>query len=85
MPGVVYLLSAATAFACAGLLWRAWRANRVRLLVWAGLCFFGLGIDNLLLYADLVLFPNFYMYNAPSLAGLISVGLLLYGLIWDTH
>jgi hypothetical protein len=83
MPGVVYILSAGTSLACAYLLWRAWRTARARLLFWSALCFFGLAIDNLLLYCDLILFPEVHMYNAPSVAGLISVSLLLFGLVWD--
>lgn len=47
------------------------------------MCFFGLAIDNILLYCDLILFPEVQMYNAPSIAGLISVSLLLFGLVWD--
>jgi hypothetical protein len=83
MPGLVYLLSAATAVACGWLLWRAWRANRVRLLLWSALCFFGLGLDNVLLYIDLIVVPDVNLHNAPSIVGLVSVGLLLFGLIWD--
>ncbi len=85
MPGVVYLLSAATAVACGVLLWRAWRQNNVRLLFWSALCFFGLTIDNVLLYIDLIIFPDVEMYNASSIAGLISIMLLLFGLIWDNE
>lgn len=84
MPGIVYLLSAATALACGVLLWRAWRRNGVRLLFWSALCFIGLCLDNVLLYVDVIVVPDVHMYNAPSVAGLISVGLLLFGLIWDT-
>jgi hypothetical protein len=83
MPGVVYLLSAATALACAYLLWRAWRRNGVSLLFWSALCFLGLFVDNVLLYVDLVVIPDVHLYNAPSIAGLVSIALLLYGLIWD--
>jgi len=83
MPGAVYLLSAGTALACGFLLLRAWRSKGVRLLFWSGLCFLGLALDNILLYLDLVILPDVQMYNAPSLAGLISICLLLYGLIWD--
>lgn len=85
MPGVVYLLSAATALACGFLLWRAWRSNGVRLLFWSALCFLGLALDNILLYIDLVVVPDVLMYNAPSIAGLVSISLLLYGLIWDAN
>lgn len=83
MPGFVYLLSAGTGLACAFLLWRTWRVRGTRLLFWSALCFGGLFVDNLLLYLDLVILPDVQMYNAPSIAGLISVSLLLFGLVWD--
>jgi hypothetical protein len=85
MPGAVYLLSAATAFACAALLWRGWRRNGVRLLFWSALCFACLCLDNVLLYVDLILVPDVHFYNAPTVAGLVGIVLLLYGLIWDTN
>lgn len=83
MPGVVYLISAATAVLCGCLLWRAWRHNHTRLLFWSALCFWGLGVDNVLLYIDLIALPEVYMHNAPAIAGLVSIVLLLFGLIWD--
>jgi hypothetical protein len=83
MAGFIYLVSAGTSIACSFLLWRAWRAKGVRLLFWSALCFLGLALDNVLLYFDLVHFPDVYMYEAPMIVGLISIGLLLFGLIWD--
>jgi hypothetical protein len=83
MPGFVYLLSAATGLACSYLLWRSWRTSSVRLLLWSALCFLGLTLDNVLLYLDLVLFPDVHMYDAPMIVGLVSISILLFGLIWD--
>jgi hypothetical protein len=84
MAETVYILCALTSLFCAVLLWRSYRDNRTRLLMWSTLCFFGLAINNVLLVVDLVLVPD-----AVDLAlvragtALISVLLLLIGLIWE--
>ena len=46
---VVYTLCALTALACAVLLLRAYGASGVRLLLWGGVCFVGLTVNNVLL------------------------------------
>lgn len=84
MSGAVYLLCAATSFGCAVLLWRGARTSNVRMLFWSALCFFGLAIDNLLLYVDVIAIPSIDLSLAPKIAGLISIMLLNFGLIWDS-
>lgn len=82
IAGIVYLLCALASLACAVLLYRGWRATRVRLLLWGALCFTGLMLQNVLLVIDVRL-------DAVDLAvvrlvpALIGVSLLLYGLIRD--
>lgn len=77
---VVYVLCALASLACAVLLFRGWRATRVRLLFWGTLCFTGLMLQNVLLVVDM-------RVNAVNLAvirlvpALIGVGVLLYGLV----
>jgi len=83
MSGAIYLLCAATSFGCAVLLWRGARTSKVRMLFWSSLCFFGLAIDNFLLYVDVVAIPNIDLSHAPKIAGVISIMLLNFGLIWD--
>jgi len=53
------------------------------MLFWSSLCFFGLAIDNFLLYVDVVAIPNIDLSHAPKIAGVISIMLLNFGLIWD--
>jgi hypothetical protein len=72
MPGVVYLLCAATCLLCAILLFRGHARTGVRLLFWSGLCFVGLMLDNLMLYIDVIV------------VGLIAIMLLLFGLVWES-
>lgn len=82
MAAIVYLLCAATAQACCVLLMRGFQRSRIPLLWWSSLCFAGLTLDNLLLFADRVLFPaiDLTVYRRP--VALLAVTLLLYGMIW---
>jgi hypothetical protein len=58
VEGVIYLLSAATALACALLLLRGYRRSRTRLLLWCGLCFLALFAENVMLFIDLEVLPE---------------------------
>lgn len=78
-----YLLCFLTAVACAVLLTRAHRATGSRLLYWSALCFAGLSVTNALVIADLVLFPQRDLFMARLATGLLSLGLLLFGMIWE--
>ncbi|WP_373044468.1 DUF5985 family protein [Vulgatibacter sp.] len=85
MAEAVYLLCAATSLACAVLLLRAWIGGRQRLLLWSSLCFVGLAINNVLLFVDRVILPTTVDLSAyRTLAAVFALGVLLYGLIWDT-
>jgi hypothetical protein len=85
MATIVYALAALTSVLCAGLLLRGFATTRVRLLLWAGLCFVGLAINNVLLFVDLGLMPGLDLAvwrSVPTLAGLM---LLIFGLVWETR
>jgi hydrogenase/urease accessory protein HupE len=84
MAGAIYLLCAATSLACAGLLWRSYHSNGVRLLFWSSLCFFGLAIENTMLYLDQITFPKVDLSLYRHLIGLGAVLSLIYGLIWES-
>jgi hypothetical protein len=85
MPGSVFLLCAATCLLCAVMLFRGYRRSHVRLLFWSGLCFAGLMIDNLMLYADWHIFTDVPLVIWRKLPGLIATMLLLFGLIWESE
>lgn len=85
MATAVYVLCALTSLACAVLLLRGYFQNRVRLLLWAGLCFAGLALNNILLFVDVRVVPEMDLSiwrSLPALAGLL---LLVYGLVWETR
>lgn len=84
MGVVIYGLCALTALACTILLLRSYLANGFRLLFWSGLCFAVLTLNNILLLLDKVVFSSEIDLLGLRLAsGLLAVGLLLYGLIWE--
>jgi hypothetical protein len=84
MSGAVYLLCGATCLLCAVLLLRGYAKTKVRLLLWSGLCFVALGVENTLLYADLIVFPHFDLSLSRRLAALVGMLMLLFGLVWDS-
>jgi hypothetical protein len=85
MPELVYVLCALTSVLCAGLLLRAYRANRTRLLLWSTLCFIGLGINNILLFVDIVLVPDVDLQIFRTGSALLALALLTIGLIWESR
>jgi hypothetical protein len=85
MATLVYALCALTSAACAVLLLRGYLRNRVRLLLWVGLCFIGLALNNVLLFIDVRVVPAVDLSlwrSLPALAGLL---VLIFGLVWETR
>lgn len=85
MAALAYMACAATAFACAVLLLRAYARTGTRLLLWSGLCFAFLTVNNMLLTIDLLLLPTVDLFIGRNLTALAGVSLLLYGLIWESR
>lgn len=83
MAETIYFLCALTAFACAWLLLRGYVEHRHRLLLWSGLCFVGMSLNNVILVVEKLLLPDMSLSVLRLLAGLTAVMLLLYGLIWE--
>jgi hypothetical protein len=86
VEGLVYVLCAATALACALLLLRGYRRSRARLLLWCGLFFLALTLENAILFVDLaILREQVSLLTLRRAVGLVGVIVLLYGLIWDAE
>ncbi len=83
MAAVIYSLCALVAVTCAFLLFRAYTRQRYRLLLWSGLCFAGLTINNMLLVLDKVFLPSVDLSVLRLLVTVLSIAVLLYGLIWE--
>jgi hypothetical protein len=82
---VLSMLALLTSLACMVFLFRAYAASGVRLLLWSALCFVFLSINNLFLFLDLVVFPNFDFRPFRLTSALIGAALLLYGFIWEAE
>jgi hypothetical protein len=84
MAELVYVLCALTSVLCAGLLLRSYLANRTRLLLWSTLCFVGLALNNIFLFVDLVLVPDFDLRWARSGSAIVGLATLLIGLVGES-
>lgn len=82
---IVYVLCAVTSGLCAVLLLRGYAKSRARLLLWSGLCFAGLALNNLLLVIDVRVVPELDLSLWRTIPALIGISLLVYGLIWETR
>ena len=86
MAAAVYVLCALPSLACAVLLLRGYQARGVRLLLWSGLAFIGFAFGNIMLVIDrLVVGPEIDLSIWRSLPVLAGLGVLIYGLVWDTR
>lgn len=81
----LYLLALVTSLACMLLLFRAYAASGMRLLLWSALCFVGLSVNNALLVLDLVVFPDADLRLLRLAAALAGLLFLLYGFIWEAE
>jgi len=84
MASAVYLLAALTSLACCVLLLRGYARGRRWLLLWSGLCFAGLAVSNCLVFVDIVLLPNVSLFPLRLATTTASLGILLFGLIWES-
>jgi Family of unknown function (DUF5985) len=85
MAETIYALCAITSAVCVVLLWRAWSATHLRLLLWSLVCFAGLLLNNIMLIVDKVLVEDTDLSAWRTLPAAIGVGALVYGLIWDAR
>ena len=85
MAAAIYSLCTLTALLCAYLLFDAYRRGKYRLLLWSGLCFALLTVNNLLVVLDKLIFLATDLSIWRTLSALLAMAVLLYGLIWDTE
>jgi len=79
----IYLLCAATSVVTAGLLFRTYVRRRTPLLLWSCLSFVFLAANNVLVFVDLVLFKLIDLSAPRTIAGAVSMLILLIALIWE--
>ena len=78
-------LAVLTSMACMVFLLRAYAANGLRLLLWSGLCFVFLSINNVLLFLDVIVYPEVDLRPYRLLSALVGLAFLLYGFIWEAE
>jgi hypothetical protein len=83
MAAIVYSLCALTALLCTVLLFRSYFQTQSRLLMWSGLCFAGLTLNNLIVLLDRVMLTFVDLTEWRLAVSLLAMLPLLYGLIWD--
>jgi hypothetical protein len=83
MAEFVYALCALTSAFCAVLLVRSYRKTRDKLLMWSSLCFVGLALNNILLFVDLIVVPEFDLSLPRTLVALVAMALMVVGLVWE--
>jgi hypothetical protein len=83
MAEAIYLLCAVTSLVAAVLLLRQYRGRRTPLLLWSCIGFFGLAINNMLVFVDFALLTGTDIALARAIAGVCAILVLLSGLIWE--
>jgi hypothetical protein len=82
MAGLIYMLCAIAALGCAWMLLRSYFRMKSRLLLWSGLCFVGLAINNLLLVLDHMM-STVDLSTIRLIPAVVGMLLLVYGLICE--
>ena len=85
MAPLIFALCALAAAICAFLLLQAYGRGGYRLLLWSGLCFVGLTLNNLTLVVDKIIVPHVDLSIPRAALALMAMSVLLYGLIWDAE
>lgn len=81
MDKIIYTLCALTSLACAWLLLRGYLRSRFTLLLWSGLCFIGLTLNNVLLVLDRLVYTAVDLSTWRFAIALVAVLLLVCGLV----
>ena len=82
---ILCLLAVLTSIGCTVLLLRGYWSSGLRLLLWSALCFVCLSANNVLLFLDLIVFPDIDFRVYRLIAALAGVLFLLYGFIWEAE
>jgi hypothetical protein len=79
----IFAACALTALVSAWLLLRAYYRGGTRLLLWSGLCFAGLTVNNLLLILDKTIYTAVDLSVPRLLVALVSLVLLVGGMVME--
>lgn len=85
MSGLAYILGTAIGLVSGFLLLRNFRRTKVQLLLWCGLFFLALSVENAILFVDLILVPHVNLEPLRLSIALLGMALFLYALIWKVN
>ena len=80
---LLFALAALTSLLCTILLFRGYRRRRYRLLLWSAVCFAGLTVNNLVLFLDLVFFPDLDLRPLRLSASFVGIFAMLWAFLWE--
>jgi len=85
MGELVHAICGILSIACAYLLFQNYRRTGSRLLLWTSLSFTFLALNNVFVFADLIVFAELDLGGRIVRNGLNSCagGVMLFGLIWE--
>jgi hypothetical protein len=84
VKALIYLLCLLASAGCAALLVRTYLRSGTRLLLWSGICFVLLALNNLLVVVDLLILPDSIdLVPLRRLATLSAICVLVFGFIWE--
>ena len=84
MDKIVYTLCALTCGTCTYLLFRGYIRTRMTLLLWSTICFLCLTVANVLIYTDMIVFPDADLSVIRGSITFLGLGTLIYGMIRET-
>jgi hypothetical protein len=85
IAALVYLSCALAALGCAILLLRGYARTNARLLLWSGICFTLLTLNNALVMVDGFVLPKVDLSIVRHLTALAGIACMLWGLIWESR
>jgi hypothetical protein len=85
IAALVYLSCALAALGCAILLLRGYSRTKARLLLWCGICFALLTLNNALVMVDSLVLPKVDLSIVRQLTALAGIACMLWGLVWESR
>lgn len=85
MAELVYITCTLLSIACAVMLLRGYKQTPSQLLLWSSACFGVMALNNVVLFADVIMFPDIEFGGLffRNISGAIAGSLLLFGLVWE--
>ncbi|RYD82984.1 MAG: hypothetical protein EOP84_08575 [Verrucomicrobiaceae bacterium] len=80
---IIYTLCVLTCWTCTFLLFRGFRTGRSPLLLWSSVCFLFLGLANLVLFLDLIVYPGASLAVFRSALTLVGLIIFIVGLVFQ--